>query len=197
MGAAEAAPFSFNPPGSQTIAPVNTGMTKPWQQGHFDGLCGIYSLINSVHVLARGMNEERCTDLFQFLVEAGGDQFPKALYDGLDFEPLYDIAEKMRSHLADRVALSLDRPFDSHDVVSADQYLDLLARELSGRKAVAIIGLGQPWDHWTVVTKVMPHAVRFADSYGIKQFNRSIFSLVEDPKRIKIDFRETIVVARI
>lgn len=176
---------------------VNTCMSKAWQQGHFDGLCGIYSLINSAHVLSRGLTEEKCSELFKFLIQAGGDAFPKATYDGLDFDPLYALAEQMQRHFETTLPLRLTRPFLDREVVSPDAFFDALAGELVGRKAVAVIGLGAPWDHWTVVTRITPHEVRFADSYGIKRFNRSTFSLAEQEKRIKLDFRETIVIERL
>jgi hypothetical protein len=169
---------------------------KAWQQGHFDGLCGIYSLLNSIDHLHGRFNEDDCSKLFEFLIKAGGDQFPAAVYNGLDFGPLCDIARQIPAYMAPRSVITLSTPYVGTDVDSADAFFDDLAGHITGRHAVAVIGLGAPWDHWTVVSEVLPKSIRFVDSYGIKRFNRTKFSLTAGDDVIKLDFRETLIIER-
>lgn len=170
---------------------------KAWQQGHFDGLCGIYSLLNAVDHLHGRFSEDDCSKLFEFLIKAGGDLFPKAVYDGLDFEPLCGIARQLPAYLADHSEIVLATPYVASEAPeTAEAFFTDLAGHITGRRAVAVIGLGQPWDHWTVVSEVMPKSIRFVDSYGIKRFNRSVFSLVEGADVIEVDFRQTIIIER-
>jgi hypothetical protein len=42
---------------------------------------------------------------------------------------------------------------------------------------VVIIGLNTPWDHWTVAHKVTPRAVAFFDSYGMRRYHFTSFTL--------------------
>lgn len=172
---------------------------KPWQQGHFDGLCGIYSLLNSMMYLHPGhFNEDDCQGLFAHLIQTANKITPNVVCDGLDFEPLCDVAEALPAFLKThhKSKVTMFRPFVNEEMGSIEEFFDDLAFFTLAPQACVIIGLGQPWDHWTVVTKVTKKSVRFYDSYGIKRFDRSAFSLEEDPKLIKVDYRETILITR-
>ena len=172
---------------------------KPWQQGHFDGLCGIYSLMNSMVYLNPGkFNEDDCRALFCFLVGKAQEKTPNVICDGLDFEPLCDLAEHMIPYMRDNhgMKLGLIRPFSEGDAHSSDEFFEMLGFLANNPHNCAIIGLGEPWDHWSVVTKVSKKAVRFYDSYGIKRFNKSAFSLSTGDSVTKVDYTETILITK-
>ena len=171
-------------------------MTKAWQQGRFDGLCGVYSLINAVNYLDGSFGEEDCGKLFEFIIKAGGTAFPSALYQGLGFMQLWGIAGAVRDHLAPQLTLQLSRPFYRAQEDTLDSYLDTVAGLITGKDAVAIVGLGKPWDHWTVIAEVDPRSVRFHDSYGIKRMKRSALSLTVGEDVTKVDYHQTIIVEK-
>jgi len=171
-------------------------MSKAWQQGRFDGLCSIYSVINSVSYLDRTFSEDECSALFEFMIKAGGDLFPAAIYEGMLHSKLWGIAEQVQTHLAERVPLEFSRPFLRKQVDSVDEFCDILSKHLKS-DAVALVGLGSPWDHWTVITRVAPRSVMFHDSYGIKRMNKSSLSLENRPKTTRIDYHQTIIISRL
>lgn len=175
--------------------PVNIGMRKkPWQQGHFDGYCGIYSLINAIDHLHHDFSEDDCQKLFSHLIR-NSESIDQVVLDGLDFEPLCNIAESIPAFLKGRSKVRFTRPFIGEPIECVREYFDAIQGALTPR-CVAIIGLGEPWDHWTVVTEVGKRSVRFCDSYGIKRLNKASFSLEEIEGKIKLDFQETILVER-
>lgn len=169
---------------------------KPWQQGHFDGLCGIYSLINAIDYLHHGFSEEDCSALFEHLVRSGGSYFPQALYDGFDFEPLCNVAEALPTFLKGRSTIRLLRPFVGEEFEHVDEFFCEL-RPYVGPRSVAVIGLGEPWDHWTVVTKVDPSSFKLLDSFGLKRMPKFVFALEDRQGQIRLDYRETIVIERL
>lgn len=168
---------------------------KPWQQGHFDGYCGLYSLINAVDYLHPEFTEDDCEKLFACLVRAS-DFVDHVMLNGLDFEPLCTVAESVPGFLKGRSTIRFIRPFVVGEVESTDEFLDALAPML-GPNRVAIIGLGEPWDHWSVASKITKRTVFFRDSYGIKRFRRAEFVLAATPGKIELDFHETIIIERL
>jgi hypothetical protein len=38
---------------------------EPYKQGDLDGLCGIYSIINAVRLVHKGLTDDDCDELFQ------------------------------------------------------------------------------------------------------------------------------------
>jgi hypothetical protein len=167
---------------------------KPWQQGHFDGFCGVYSLINAINYLQDDFSEDESQKLFEYLVRTIGPGF--SALEGLDFDPLCDLAETVPGYLKGRPRLRLTRPFVGETFVDPDEYFDVL-QSLLMRNRIAIIGLGAPWDHWTVVTAISKKSARFFDSYGIIRMNRDAFSLEEHDDLTKLDTGETILLERI
>ncbi|RYD63601.1 MAG: hypothetical protein EOP83_11820, partial [Verrucomicrobiaceae bacterium] len=165
---------------------------KPWQQGHFDGLCGIYSLINAMDYLHYGFSEDDCSTLFRYLVESAGTQFPAALFDGFDFEPLCNLAEFLPAHFKGRSKLRFLRPFVNETMEDVEQFFDEI-RPFVHESSVAVLGLGDPWDHWTVCTKVDPSSFKLLDSYGLKRLPKFVFALENQKGQIRLDYRETIV----
>lgn len=171
-------------------------MTKAWQQGRFDGLCGVYSLINAVDYLDRTFNEDDCGKLFEFLIKSAGTVFPPALYEGLAHEDLWCLGNQIHKHLGARMTLNLSRPYYRH-AATEDAFFESLREHFKSKRMVALVGLGAPWFHWTLIKGVTPKAVAFHDSYGIKTRRRSALAFAEGADVIKIDYHQTILIERI
>src|SRR4029450_7867902 len=43
---------------------------RPYRQGHLDGLCGIYALINALRLLCPKLDEDACERVFFALIKA-------------------------------------------------------------------------------------------------------------------------------
>ena len=53
---------------------------KPDQQGKFDGLCGVYSILNSIKLLYH-LGEDDLAAMFRSLCESLPDEFPPGLME--------------------------------------------------------------------------------------------------------------------
>lgn len=168
----------------------------PYKQGILDGMCGYYSVINACHYLKPNFYTKRAEKSMQKLVKnfswktyAEGMRYPElknvldsALKRDLNFKGLYYFEYK------DRI-----EPKKPIDFISS-----LLAATHSG-KQVAIVSIGYPWYHWTVITKVDVYKKRLHlfDSYcfgDYVDFSEVSFKREKD-KRQFMPF-ETIIVGK-
>jgi hypothetical protein len=70
------------------------------------------------------------------------------------------------------------RPFLRRPFSTVDSFWRCVGEQISAHvPAVVIIGLNTPWDHWTVAHKVTPRAVAFFDSYGMRRYPFTSFTL--------------------
>jgi hypothetical protein len=176
-------------------ARVNISMAKPWLQGQFDGLCGLYALLNAVRCLDPSFDEHAATDMFAELTRRHRSEVSEAVGEGLGYETLCDIAETLRTLLAPRVRLKLTRPFVDETFDDAREYLHALRPMLRKGGCVAIVGLGSPLDHWTVITSVGRSTLRLADSRGHARLPRANLSLNAGAETILVEPQETFLVA--
>ena len=66
----------------KTMANTRHPYSRPDQQGKFDGLCGVYAILNSIKWLYR-IDEDDLDAMFQSLCESLPGKFPQALWNGL------------------------------------------------------------------------------------------------------------------
>lgn len=154
--------------------------SKPDQQGKFDGLCGVYAILNSIKWLYR-IDEDDLDAMFQSLCESLPGKFPQALWNGLGVPEIRRLLDTSASYLAEQHGYDdfhwhlpfLRRPFST-----VDSFWRCVGEQISAHvPAVVIIGLNTPWDHWTVAHKVTSRAVAFSDSYGMRRYHFTSFTL--------------------
>ena len=58
---------------------------KPEQQGHIDGMCAVYSVLNACKLLF-DHSEKLDAQLFKALCEGTRNLFPKIVYDGTEVD---------------------------------------------------------------------------------------------------------------
>jgi hypothetical protein len=169
---------------------------KPWKQGDLDGLCGAYSVVNAVYYLYRDFSQDDCEDLFSFMVKNHTDLFSQALVGGMRFKQLWSLANGVKDYLAPTRTLNLYRPFYNQKVKKPDEFLDHVS-PMIGPRAVVLIGFGEPWNHWSLITKITPKSVRFQDSDELKRVNRSVLALLKkNDKDVELDYHQSIVIER-
>ena len=153
---------------------------KPDQQGKFDGLYGVYAILNSIKLLYH-LNEDDLDEMFRSLCESLSDKFPGALWDGLGVPEIRRLLIYAANYLVEHHRhddLHWNRPFLRRKFSSVDSFWSCVEEQLSTSvRSVVIIGLNKPWDHWTVADKVTARAVEFFDSYGMRRYPFTSFTL--------------------
>jgi hypothetical protein len=174
---------------------------KPWRQGHFDGLCGLYAIVNAVRAVCPDLNATRCEALFKHLSRAlhHDAKRPRNLITGgIHTALLWRLVAEARHFLAATYGVvvrahRLPRP------VRTTRHLQTiwraLAAELSG-DAVAIISIVGTMDHWTVVTRVQNRQLHLLDSNDMRVLRRSTCDNRPWTGRHTILAQDVIVVSR-
>jgi hypothetical protein len=179
--------------------------TKPDRQGKFDGLCGVYSILNSIKLLYHLSQDDRGA-MFQSLCESLPDKFPHALWNGFDVPEIRHLLNYSVAYVAERHGfddLHWRRPFLRREFGSVDSYWRCVGEQISAHiPTVVIIGLNKPWDHWTVARKVTARAVEFFDSDGMRRYPFTSFTLNkakagdQPGQKILIDVRQSFRLCR-
>ena len=124
--------------------------STPKRQGQLDGLCGIYSIINSVkQVLGRSLNEDNVQLLFEACCRSVS-AWPATLWEGLDFEDLKDVIERAKRTEPGLFAdVKVSFPFEKYTPSTSEEYWqrfhDLFKEHKGG---CAIVGMAYPHLHW-------------------------------------------------
>lgn len=144
-------------------------LPKPFRQGDLDGLCGVYSIVNSVRLLCPEVDQDAAEWLFSELMHAlpGLGSEPREIVTG-------GIGRRQLSQLLRRAVRCMIDEYEIHLTVSRlpkelRQSIDLheLWAWLGGRistTGVAILGLGGRHDHWTVAMGVTAQQIKLFDS---------------------------------
>lgn len=173
-------------------------MMRAVQQGTFDGLCGIYAILNALDgVGVTGPRAHLHRNLFRNIVKATP---PKTLADavshGLETEHLLAAARQglrwlRRAHDIDlRLSRWRHQPTDKADFIKA-----LAAVSRRPGHAVILCFAKPGLQHWSVVAKIDPHAIRLRDSGGLTHLEIDRFEL--ERGRYRLIPEDTIVVRRL
>lgn len=157
---------------------------RPFEQGELDGLCGVYSVINSLNWALHSFHashretrrragqliEEEREDLFASAVRV----LPHRRYGlcpvvhGINGAELSRVLKKSVAWLQDKRGLQLGirRPFYRRVRVTTRRLSLVLTEHLKKPGAAAIIGVEPPWQHWTVVVGVTAKRLTLLDSSG-------------------------------
>ena len=157
---------------------------RPLVQGDLDGLCGIYSVVNSLawalHTRravgdnlsrkARRLRERERTELFIALLTVLFERRKQArpIADGISSIDLAYVIRRsaawLRTHRG--LDLTVKRPFYRYRRLRLSRIAAQLADHLAEPGCSAIIGIEPPWDHWTVVIGVTENRLTLFDSGG-------------------------------
>ena len=146
---------------------------KPYRQGDLDGLCGVYSLINSLKALGyRNSLEDWQAILFEILGQLYRDkQSLEFLIDGITTQ---DISRILRNILLPEYNFTYTKPFHSKANTSLSELWDTISFHLSSDSVYAIIVCieGTDYGHWTVVSSLSEKRLTLFDSDRMKWLNR-------------------------
>ncbi len=138
----------------------------PKYQGEFDGLCGMYAIVNAIEECG-----EICTeDTFKLTCKALGKQrWPKVMWEGISFK---DMQIMIRSCLKKHHTLKVNYPFMRNTPSSNNKYWERFDSIFENDNAkCAILGLTKPSAHWIVASKEGGR-ILFSDSTAGKPYER-------------------------
>ena len=150
---------------------------KPYRQGHLDGLCGLYSVVNAfdlVHPFDAAVVQGMMCKLIEEIDRKG--QLGGVVAGGTDAAMLWRLTKIAADYIwkAEGIRLTIDRPFRGRRLPSAEAFLEELAELLAGGGAAIIsISGGSDFSHFTVAPRVTPHTVQLHDSAGMRFLRRT------------------------
>lgn len=142
---------------------------KPFKQGALDGLCGVYSIINSTKII-NDLNFEDSQNLFEDIISYldRAKNLSKIITEGLNINVIGEVMNNVES-----LNLNREMPFRGYAETSLDEFWSSMQDFLGVSNRTILLGLGGVYDHWSVVTEVSDKRITFFDSDGIKYINRS------------------------
>ncbi|MHC2088768.1 hypothetical protein [Methylobacterium sp. CM6244] len=186
--------------GRHCITPVRAARRplRPYRQGAFDGLCGIYAAVNALSILIPELTHGDCRCLFRRLLRKTLDTHSAtaaSMWKGCGVSKLRKLLRSAIRHIqkAHGIGVQTLPPAGEHETLGS-LWSELEARLLMGQ--VIIIGLSGVHQHWTVVRRMTPGTLWLADSDGLTLLRQSRCSLEERPKWHCLKRSEIIVIAR-
>lgn len=143
---------------------------KPYQQGALDGLCGVYTLINTLHYLEGPLDDMEAEILFDQLVSQL-DRFEGAARHAVEGMGVETVASLLQ-FVASAYGLRIQRPFYHYKTLTLDDYWRSLQRFLATTEGAVVLCLEGRYDHWTVVRAITKHHLLLFDSDGCQRLAR-------------------------
>lgn len=178
-------------------------MKKPYKQGLLDGLCGFYSVINAIHYLKDDVNTIKAEKLLKSMILTKPYSFHSLFCDGTYYENVLKLVKHTCNNVHGYKDLNYATPFEDDVFEDAYEYAACLNEQIDGKKSVAIVSVGYPWYHWTVISKVdtKEEKIHLFDSYfdledkGSKLSFKDL-SLKKKNKKFEIFTYETIIISK-
>ncbi len=145
---------------------------KPHFQGQLDGLCGVYSVINSTKLI-ENINAWESMTLFNriFALVEQRKRLSGILREGISSR---DMAYIFREVVEQEYPIRRVKPFHRAGKVPLDLYWNEIQGFLAEdhRRAVIVVLEGWNWGHWTVIRKATEKTLFLFDSENQKRVRR-------------------------
>jgi hypothetical protein len=128
-------------------------MKTPYKQGLLDGMCGFYSVINAIHYLKSDFTIEKAEKLLKSMISLKPHSFHRMYSDGTYHENVISFVKHIISKRGFKT-FSYSTPFQDDEFEDAHEFVSCLKQHVDGKKSVAIVLVGNPWYHWTVISKI-------------------------------------------
>lgn len=178
-------------------------MKKPYKQGLLDGMCGFYAVINAIHYLKSGISITKAERLLKSMILTKPYSFHSLFCDGTYYENVLHIVKHTFNNIHGYKDFSYSTPFQNDVFEDAYEYTACLNEHIDGKKSVAIVSVGYPWYHWTVISKVdtKDEKIHLFDSYFDLEDKGSKLSfkdlvLKKKPKKYELFTYETIIISK-
>lgn len=169
-------------------------MKQPYKQGILDGMCGFYSVLNAVHYLKDNFTATKAEKILNKMVKFKGKLFFENYSTGMYMKEVVQLLDLLKKEEGFK-KLEYTLPFEDDEFDDAYEYVATLNHLMQDR--VAIVSIGDPWHHWTVVSKLdlRREKMHLFDSYYNERF-LTFEELTLKRKRgmIQIQTDETIII---
>ena len=186
----------------ETAAHPGARLVQPICQGDYDGLCGLYCILNAIRLVAapyRILNHKESQTLFvtgvRFLDTAG--ILPKAVCWSIEKRRWHRLADVMRREARRSLGLTLhfDNPFANGQGVATAEALEAIERMIGQHKAIMVFVRGA-YRHYTVIAGYTPESFKLFDSYGYRWIRKACCTTDPDEKaRHQLHIESMIVVS--
>jgi hypothetical protein len=167
------------------------------RQGDFDGLCGLYALINALDLAGCRLGR---SPVHRKIFEELAGSLPaatlrRAIKDGLSGRDLLTAAAAtfptFKKSLSGSVSVS--RPFRETTFRTNEEFLESIADIMASGRSSLVLNVSTPiYDHWTVAAAITPQAIILRDSGALKELRLDRYTVRRGEYRIRP--RETLLV---
>lgn len=153
-------------------------MIEPVTQGDYDGLCGLYCIINAIRVVMaprRDLKHEEVRALFRagvrFLARQGS--LPEAVHSCVDERVWPELAKRIvaRAQRMSDCPILLERPRLSKEA-PVHETLRRIEKMITSGKAPCVFLRGR-YRHYSVISGYTPVSLKLFDSFGYHWVRRS------------------------
>lgn len=154
---------------------------KPYHQGSLDSLCGIYSIINSIHHLHGPLRLDDAIELFMQVIQQLELKANSALVRLEEGTTTPEISKGLH-FAALHYPIRWARPFHQRKQLTLDDYWQQAQTFIEEQQGVLIINVikGERLNHWTVVHHISNHSLFLLDPEGMKRVYRRHCTVDED-----------------
>ncbi|MCT6519174.1 hypothetical protein GY03_18005 [Proteus vulgaris] len=157
----------------------------PAKQGHLDGLCGIYSIVNALNWLYG--NNIRRRSLFRYLLEQYHQHWSvlECITDGICEIEMDYLLNTARRYNTKTKAINISMPFRYRRSLSSYRILQSCQQFLeapTGKQAIILCDQ----HHWSVITQVTDTQVRYFDSCELQMIPRDKFMIKAHARRTQL-----------
>lgn len=167
----EKRPTRYAHPGTKLIQPLG--------QGDYDGLCGLYSIINAIRLAAapnRILSHKHSQRLFltglRYLEQR--DLLHRAVSGSIERRRWLSLTELLRREARQNCDLSLryEWPFEAAEETQSAEVLEAIQQTVVQRKAVMAFLRGK-YRHYSVISGYTPFSLTLFDSYGYRRLRKT------------------------
>jgi hypothetical protein len=143
----------------------------PLQQGHLDGLCGVYSIVNATRKAKGKLAHEESKALFLEVIRHLQEK-KEGLHFLVEGISIHDIGTALRDVVAPTHGITRSKPYDKNPSLGLNILWQTMTEYLEEPNRAIIIGLGGKHDHWTVVDSITDKRLTLLDSDELYHINR-------------------------
>jgi hypothetical protein len=162
---------------------------RPFRQGHLDGLCGIYALINGIRLATTDhldLTRDEWRDVFAWLLAKADDDLDPAdlVTGGIGPRRLIGFAHHAIDHFAHHhgLKLAVSRPLVGLHRPPGPKLVAKLCSLVGQPGSAILIRLSGDFDHWTVVRSVGHRYLNLFDSCGFQRIRIDRCRARHEPK---------------